>query len=299
MPAERREGMDHAHYRWSPLPTRPPLAWPTGAPVAFAVLVLVEHVEVDPPEGSVQLARRGAGSTKNAMAFVSPREYGHRVGIFRVLDALARHGITPSVAIDAMAAERYPYLVDRCGQQGAEFVAHGISATRLVTSRMSEDNERAYIAESLDRLEAALGQRPRGWLGPEQSESERTPQLLGEAGVDYTCDWPNDEQPYLMTTPGPLVAVPPSYALDDAYLIGVRATRPDFYGESVVRCFQQLAREGSGSARTLVLTVRPWLTGRPFRMASFDRALDAVTGSGDAWATTTGEIASAFRRAVG
>jgi allantoinase len=117
---------------------------------------------------------------------VSTREYGHRVGIFRLLDALRRRGIKPTVAIDALSAECYPDLLDRLQQDGAEFVAHGISVTRPQTSRMSVAQERAYIIETLERL-AACGVQTRGWFGADYSESTLTPQLLGRARRASTC----------------------------------------------------------------------------------------------------------------
>jgi hypothetical protein len=215
MPAERQEGMDQPHYRFSALPTRPRLAWPGGAPVALAVMILVEHVELDPPTGWPQIALPGVDA-RSPMGKVSLREYGHRVGIYRLLDELAARNVTPSVAIDAMAAERYPTLVADCASRGAEFVAHGIAATRPITNAMPENVEQAYLAGTLERIEAATGTRPTGWLSVEQSESERTPRLLGELGIDYVCDWPNDDQPYLMNTPNQLVSVPTTYALDVA-----------------------------------------------------------------------------------
>src|SRR5262249_33633405 len=115
MPAERQPGMDHLHYVWSPLPDRPPLHWPGGAPVAVAVVVVVEAADVSPPADSRQVNLPGgvigSGFPFPNLPFLAHREYGHRVGVFRVLDALARAGVPATVALDAMAAERYPSLV--------------------------------------------------------------------------------------------------------------------------------------------------------------------------------------------
>ena len=117
------------------------------------------------------------------------------MGIFRVLDSLERHGIKPTVAMDAVTAEHYPYLVDHCLRRGCEIIGHGISASRMITSRMSAEDEREYIHSSIEALTRATGSAPAGWLGPEYGESARTPQLLAEAGIRYVCDWANDEQP--------------------------------------------------------------------------------------------------------
>ncbi len=106
------------------------------------------------------------------------REYGHRVGFFRLLEVLDKHGIAPTIAIDALTAEHYPYLVQHCRQRGCELMAHGVAATRMIHNDMSVQDEQTYIQTALDTIAEATGERPTGWLGPEYGESSRTPQLL-------------------------------------------------------------------------------------------------------------------------
>jgi hypothetical protein len=160
MPAERRYGMDHAHYGWSPLITRDRLEWPAQARVALCVIVSLEHTEWVPPETSVQAVPQAAGMIPRPYpdySRLTHREYGHRVGIFRILDVLEKYGIPPTLAIDALTAEHYPYLVQHCQQRGGEFIAHGIAATRLMSSRMSPQEEQDYIQTALDAIALATG----------------------------------------------------------------------------------------------------------------------------------------------
>lgn len=302
MPAQRLPGMDHEHYAWSPIVERPPLSWPNDAPVALSIVVNLETFEEQPPDGAVQAANLSGGLGRRPYpdyARLSHREYGHRVGIFRVLDVLERHGVTPTVAIDALTAERYPYLVQHCTGRGCEFVAHGIAVTRMISSRMSEEEERHYIAETLDRLEAAVGVRPRGWLGPEYGESERTPRLLAEAGVRYVCDWVNDEQPYELSLPGgPLYAFPLMAEYDDAFALWTRGITLATYRDMLTRGFDRLWRDGAISARLLAFNIRPWLIGQPFRIGSLESVLDHVTQQSAVWACTAGQAIDAFAAAV-
>jgi peptidoglycan/xylan/chitin deacetylase (PgdA/CDA1 family) len=299
----RGPGMDHPHYDWAGARDRPAFSWPGGRPVSVSVLVLLEHAEPEPPAGSVQTALVG-GMTGGSpvpppnLPLLSHRDYGFRVGLFRVLDALAAVDAPAGVAIDAMTAERLPLVVAHCRAFGAEFIGHGISVSRIISSRMSEAEEKAYVAESLERLSRAAGAPIRGWCGPEQSESARTPAVLDAAGLDYVLDWPNDEQPYYMKTPGRLVSLPTHHALDDAYFWLGRSAGADDYAACAARAFDELARDGARSARGLVLTVRPWLTGQPFRIGAFEEALGHMAASGKAWFARPGEVVQAFRRAA-
>jgi peptidoglycan/xylan/chitin deacetylase (PgdA/CDA1 family) len=96
---------------------------------------------------------------------------------------LDKYGIKPTIAMDALTAEHYPFLVRHCLGRGDEIIGHGIAVNRMITSRMAEQEERDYIQTSVQALTRATGQAPVGWLGPESGESTRTPQLLAEMGM--------------------------------------------------------------------------------------------------------------------
>ncbi len=300
MPAKRRYGMDHQHYDWSPVVTREALRWPQGARVALCVIVNLEHAEWHPPEGYFEPANLAGGFSPRPFpdyARYSHREYGHRVGIFRVLDTLEKHGIRPTVAMDALTAENYPYLVKHCLQRGCEIIGHGVSVSRMITSEMSEEAERGYIRESIEALTHATGSAPRGWLGPEYGESARTPQLLAEAGISYVCDWANDEQPYAMKVPqGELYALPIMLELDDVKALWDRRIPVTRYTTMLKEGFDVMYRDGAESGRLLVLNLHPWLIGQPFRIAYLDSALGYMTARQGVWAATGSEVIDWFRR---
>ncbi len=304
MPAERKPGMDHPHYSWSPLPSRPPLRWPGGEPLALGAMVLLEHYEWSPPEGSYSLRSASGGLIKLPepdYLRLTHREYGHRVGIFRLLDALEAHGIPPTVAVDELTAVHYPWLVDHCVGRGAELVAHGVAASRLITSRMSEDEELDTISRSIEAITRATGSIPAGWFGPEGVESTRTPALLAAAGIRYVCDWPNDEQPYAMTVPqGELTALPLYLEADDEQALWTRRMRPADWHDLVVESAERLwadggGADGSASGRVLMLTLRPWLTGQPFRLPMLERILSGIDALGPVFKASGSGIVGAYR----
>lgn len=301
MPANRKPGMDHDLYEWSPITLRPPLEWPSGASLAVVIIVSAEHFQIRPPENAVQAASLAGGLGARPYpdyARLSHREYGHRVGIFRVLDALSRVNVPPTIAIDAETAERYPVIVERCLADSAEFVAHGIAVTECITGKMSESVEAQYIESTLNRLEHATGMRPIGWFGPEYSESSRTPKLLVQQGITYVCDWVNDEQPYRFAPAvGNLYSLPLMLEYDDAYALVTRGMSLQAYEAMVREGASCLRRDGGESARVLAIHVHPWLIGQPFRIGTFERILEHIVGLPDIWMASGREVIEAFSEA--
>ena len=280
-------GMDHKLYRYSPLPTRPPLAWPNGARVALWTVLYLEYYELDPPEGSYRDPRyRGEfGNYAPEYRTYSTREYGNRVGVFRVLEVLDKFKLPVTVAVNAEVCARYPYLIAQCRERGWEFVAHGTHATRMLTSRMDEAEERAFIAQSIDAVEAATG----------RGAPPRTPGLLAEAGLDYLGDWPNDDQPYMLTLDRPMVSLPYHIEWDDAQLIWLRRIATWHYPGIVGTAFDRLYAEGATDGRTMSLGIHPWIFGQAHRIRYLDAALTHIMAHDGVWAATAGEIADAYR----
>lgn len=290
-------GMDHTLYTYSPLSERPTLVWPNGARVALWTVLYLEYYELDPPEGSYRDPRyRGEfGNFAPEYRTYSTREYGNRVGFFRVLEVLDKYKLPVTVAVNAAVCERYPYLIDQCRARDWEFAAHGTHATRMLNSRMDEAEERAYIAQSIEAVEKATGQRPRGWISQDMGETPRTPDLLAEAGLDWLGDWPNDDQPYMLTLDRPMVSLPYHVDWDDAQLIWLRRIATWRYPEIVGTAFDRLYAEGVEDGRMMSLGIHPWIFGQAHRIRYLDEALAHITGHDGVWAATAGAIADAYR----
>ena len=297
MPSYRAPGMDHDLYPFSALPDRPPLRWPGGARVAFTVTLHLEHWELDPPAAAVRDPRfkDPMGDFRPDYRAYTLREYGNRVGIFREFEALDRHGIRPTVAANATACERYPYLVEECLRRGWEFAAHATHATRMVTAKLDEARERELIARSVDAVAAATGARPRGWVAQDFGETVRTPRLLAEAGLDYVADWPNDDQPYRMATEPALVSIPCQAEWDDVQLLWHRRVFSHRYPVLVAEALSVLNEEAAGSGRYFGLGLHPWLIGMPHRIRYLNEALDRIAGFDSLWQATLGEVAAHMR----
>ncbi|MEJ0016535.1 MAG: hypothetical protein WDN25_08210 [Acetobacteraceae bacterium] len=289
----RRPGMDHAHHAYRTLAEAPRLAWPDGARIAFTVTLVLDYWELDPPKDARSDPRivSPLGNFFPDWLTWSQREYGARVGIFRVLDALDRFGVTPSVALGAAAAKRYPELVDELVRRNACFMAHGTYATRRITSRMSEGEERDFIAASRDAVQAAAGAAPLGWCGQDFNESAHTPALLAEAGFAYTTDWASDDRPFLLD--GRLVALPPQPEWNDLECMWLRRVTPPVWAEGIAAGFAFLHEEGGACCN---LTLHPWIAGQPHRIRWLREALSRVLGHGAVWRATTDDVARVARQ---
>ena len=292
--------MDHGHYAWSPIVGRERLTWPNGARIAVAFVISLGHFDADPPSGAFD-----PPTHRSPLRIMPPpdyptvthREYGHRVGMFRLFELFDALAIRATAAVDALTAQGYPQLVTECRRRGWEVMAHGVSQRRAITAEMSEADERAYIRLALDAVASVANVKPSGWLSPEQSESTRTPGLLSEAGVDYLCDWANDDQPYLIgPSDRPLVALPLMQEISDVNLHWNRRVTMARWAAVVCEAFDTLYREGTESGRLFVLPLSPWCIGQPFRVKYLQQVLAHVTKHDEVWATTGAEIAAWYRR---
>jgi allantoinase len=285
-------GYDHDHFAYSPLGQRKPVAWPGGAKIAWCVYLYLEYLELDPPEGTMRDPRYGGALGSHFPDYLnySHREHGNRVGFWRVLELLDKHGIKATVPVNAMLAERYPRMVEECVKRGWEIAGHGISATRMLTSHLGDDEERAVIDRSLDTLEQASGIRPKGWFGQDFSESARTPALLAEAGLQYVADFPNDDTPYA-TNHGALICMPNQAEWDDTQLMAVRRLMPWRWCDVVCEAFDYLHAEAHPSGTVMTLAIHPWLLGQAHRIKYLDAALARMTAYDDVWQANAASVA--------
>jgi peptidoglycan/xylan/chitin deacetylase (PgdA/CDA1 family) len=223
----------------------------------------------------------------------SHREYGNRIGVFRVMEVLDRHGLRATAAIDAGVASTRPVIVEQCLERNWEIAAHGNAVTQLISAKLTEDEERAQVSAALDAVAKASGTRPAGWHGPEYGESARTPGILAELGVKYVLDWPNDELPYAMATKaGTLVSVPMMIDFDDVFAHWYRKMTMARWQLSIKDALDRLLDDGKTRPRMLVLNLHPWLIGQPWRIGYLDAVLEDLRRRDGVWLATAGEIAA-------
>lgn len=291
----RSYGMDHDFYDWSMLTDRKPVEWPGGKRVALWINVALQYFPLNqrgkpfPPPGGMTTAYPD-------LRHYTLREYGNRVGIFRLLRAFDARDIRASFAINGRLAERYPSLVDRIAARDDEIVCHGWHMDSPHYGGMDPEEETALIDKSLSVLRKATGQPVTGWLSPGKSQSLDTPRLLVEHGVDYMCDWINDDMPYpFRTAAGEITAMPLSTELEDRFILLNNLHSEVEYADQLIDAVDFLAAESrEQGGRMLALNIHPWLMGQPHRIGELERALDHILGSDAVWSAHPRDIRAAW-----
>ncbi len=282
--------MNDVPFRYSARPRRPPLELPGGARVAFYLAPNVEHFPVGRPAISLFPATLGCPPDPLNYGW---RDYGLRVGLWRVADALAERAIPASVAINSAVCDLYPEVVEEGLKAGWSWVCHGRDNATFQAG-MDEGEERAYLTGVLETIERATGRRPRGWLGPALTETFATPRLLHELGVEYVLDWSNDDEPFELDVEG-MIAVPYLAELSDITIFHMHGGSPDDFTRAVRDHFDRLYLEGAARPSVMGLGVHPFLIGQPGRIAALERALDHILGHDDVWITTSDDVAAWYR----
>ncbi len=287
--AKRRLGYDHDLYPYEMLPKRAPIAWPDGKTVATWIVVSLEWFPITPEDKPF----RAPGHMQTAYPdyrHYTAREYGTRVGFYRLLDAFAKAGVRVSVAANSAIAERYPSIIRDIVAAGHEIIAHSTDMNGTIASGLPLEEERALIASSLDTFERVAGFRPRGWHSIARSQSFNTVPLLKDLGVDYCVDWANDELPW--TFANGLVNVPLNHELSDRQILNVQQQSVDSYAEQILDAYDWLSAEAAvqGSGRLLPLHLTPYIIGLPYRMDAFEALLGELAGRPQTWFATGGNV---------
>lgn len=280
--------MDNQLYNYSPIIHRPKLEWPGDARVAFWIGLNVEHYEVDKPSTSIF---GGTAALQPDPLNYGWRDYGPRVGIWRMMDLLDKYGMRASVLLNSDVCQRYPQILEEGKKRSWAWLAHGKNNS-IFEAGMTLEEERQYLTHVVETIASTTGRQPRGWLGPALTETFNTPQLLAELGLTYLLDWCNDDQPFpLNVKAGRMISVPYSIEMNDISLFVGKSLSPADFAQMVMDQFDVLYEEGAQSGRVMCLALHPFIINQPFRHRYLDKALEYITRHDRVWLTTSDEIA--------
>lgn len=287
----RREGYDHDLYPWSAMHQRPPVTWPQGS-VAVWLCVSLEWFPITP--GGPFKAPGHMQTAYPDYRHYTARDYGNRVGAWRMLEAFDKAGVKASFAINAAVAERYPELVAAVQAGGHEIIAHSTDMNGTIDSTLPEAEERALIAEAMARIEVATGARPAGWLSIARQQSWRTLDILKDEGLTYCCDWVNDELPWRFANG--LINLPLNHELSDRQIVTVQQKSADSWAESMRDALDWLAREAeaSGGGRMLPIHLTPYIMGLPYRIGALENLLSDISAREASWFARGGDLVGSW-----
>ena len=277
--------MKNPRYDYSPIIRREKIAWPDNGRIALWVAPNIEYFHFDMPI-------RGSGSNhKPDVPGYTLRDYGSRVGVFRIMSVLDNLGIRACVLINAVVCEHHPEFFAEGNKRNWEWLGHGLTNSVSMLD-YSADEEGGIIHKVKETIIAATGKEPKGWLGPGLGETFDTPDHLAAEGFEYVCDWGNDEQPTPMRVKtGRMIVVPYELGVNDIRVFNRENHTAEQYYRMVCDHFDTLYRDSLSGGRVLCLPLHPFVIGLPFRISYLEKALDYICSHDGVWRTTSGEIA--------
>lgn len=293
---ERHRGMDHGFYPWRAAGTAPGLDWGEGLRLGVWISVAVEWFPLD-ISGKPFLPMGAPYRPYPDTQTYSQRDYGNRIGIYRMMDAFRAAGVTPSAQINAHVAARYPLLMRHILEEGWEVIAAGLDMDHLHHDGLDPAAEAGWIDTALAILRDA-GAVVEGWHSPNWSQSQRTPELLARAGLRYMVDWPNDDFPYAFDTgAGTILSLPAAYELSDRKILHERLNPIDEFEHQIGAALDRyLAEAADGRGRLMALNLSPWLMGQPYRIAVLERLLARIGAMEATRCVTAAEVCAAWAR---
>ena len=283
----------HGRYPYSALAGRKPFRWPNGARVAVYFALGLEEYSVG--EGLTE--NLVAGASQPDVLNTSWRDYGNRVGAWRVLEAFRAQGWPLAILLNSAVCETAPDLIRACQSQDSEFIAHGYSNSDTLAG-LTEAQENDYVRRVAHQIRTATGASPAGWASPWIAESPQTPDILQECGYGYLLDWCMDDQPvWLKTRGGRILSVPYSQEINDSSAIIGRQVSASGFADMIVDQFDELSAAQDGQPVVMSVILHSFISGQPFRLRALRRALAHIQASRESrWITQPGAIASAFER---
>ncbi len=274
-------------YPYSPIVRRPKVLWPNGNRVALWVIPNIEFFALDEVITAPKIPD---------VAGFAVRDYGNRIGIFRIMEVLDRHGVRGTVALNSDVCAQHPAIIEEGNKRGWEWMGHNESNTRRL-NEMQPDEEAGAIRRTVETITKATGTAPKGWLGSGLQETWNTLPLLADNGIGYVADWIVDDQPVPMTLDDgrKLFAMPYSTELNDKPAYERRNLDAPQFDAMIRRQFDVLWREGETQARVMAIALHPYLTGMPHRIGALDSALEYICSHKGVWRATGAEIAAAWR----
>lgn len=289
----RQYGQDIHRYDWRMSINRPRITWPGDKAVAALIIVPLEFFMLNP--SGKPFKHPGAMVTPFPdLRHYTSRDYGNRVGVFRILKALKMAGLRATFPVNAILLHKKRALIDAVVADGHEISAYGWDTDSIHWGGADPAVEADYIDKTRAAFTAA-DLNPRAWMSPARQQSESTPDLIKAAGFDICLDWESDSVPWAMRTDhGPLTCIPNSNEMDDRkILIDQRQSEAEWRDQILVAQGLLVEEAPRFGGQVLSFTLTPYVSGQPFRIWALREVLAALSTDTNVWSATASEIADA------
>ena len=221
------------------------------------------------------------------------REYGQRVGIWRLLELFDSLGAKASCTTNAVTFERRGAMTDAVLERGWELLTHNWEQGELLTDFAGDPaKEREIVLRTLDQFEKYIGRKSKGWLSSSLRSTLQTADILAAYGATFYCDLMNDDQPYLLRTPhGPIVSVPYSNEINDFTFITRKNYTTDQFRDALIEELDVLYEEGAVTGRIMNVGLHPHVSGRAHRIRALREFIQHAQSLPGIWWATREEIA--------
>jgi peptidoglycan/xylan/chitin deacetylase (PgdA/CDA1 family) len=279
----------HARFDYVPIDRRPDYSWPDGKRLAVFFGNNIEYFAFGAGIGPASALELPPPNHRN----YAWRDYGNRVGLWRIFDMMDEFGAPMSHNTNSTALDYHPEILERIKQRGDELIGHGRTNSER-QSGMWEEDERRLIEDCTATFKRVAGKAPRGWMGPWLAETYVTPDLLKEAGYEYLLDWPCDDQPFwFRTRSGPILQIPYPLELNDSPAMVFRNHSARQFREMVIDQFDEMLEQSRKQPLVCGIVLHSFIVGQPFRLRPLREAIKHIMDRRkDFWLTTPGEIAT-------
>ncbi len=261
----------------------PRYVWPEGHQCATMLCFDVDG-ETTALSENPDLAKR--------RTLMSQCEYGPKIGVPRLLGLLKHLEVPATFFIPAYIAEHHPKMVEAIAVGGHEIGLHGYLHEKL--AYLNEEQEEEVLIKSIDILTRLTGQMPAGYRAPWFEVNLWTSALLKRHGIHYCASEMGDDVPYFQENG--VVEIPGQWLLEDWEQFAFNADPAwGFIPENCAKVYDLWWREFEAMhdfGCCFVLTMHPWLSGRPSRVRLLEDLVNAMREKGSVWFARGHEIAS-------
>tara|TARA_Y100000741_G_scaffold41584_1_gene28943 strand:- start:1522 stop:2421 length:900 start_codon:yes stop_codon:yes gene_type:complete len=289
-------------YPYSPFPSRGKLTWPNNKRLAIIITINMETWDLikDTDEayyagGPSILPDLLPGNVPDFPNYMW-REYGQRVGVWRLLDVFDELSVKPECTVNAKTCLERHEMVKAAMDRKLQIIPHNYEQGELLTQYFNDPlKEEKVIKNTLDVYKETTSLIPQGWLSSSLRGTENTANILVKNGIRFYCDAMNDDQPYIIDTDsGPIVSIPYSNEINDFTLLTRRGHTTDEFRDILIEEMNVLYQESKATSKIMNIGLHPHVSGRAYRVRAIREFLEAAKELEGIWWATRSQIAEEY-----